>query len=134
MESMVGENLSEGEEDPELMAGMSATFFDIQLRPIVFFQGYTDLMAKVLLSSGEPTSVVRGNLLLVDHHQVQDGEEAVTCLHTTSQRIQRNEPVGVRHHRHRSRARWHCQMCSGAGKAARWLLLPWQTRSWSCSL
>ncbi|RLV97697.1 hypothetical protein DV515_00011504 [Chloebia gouldiae] len=70
MESMMGENLSEGEEEPELTAGMSATFLDVQLRPIVFFQGYTDLMAKVLLSSGEPTSVVRGNLLLMDHHQV----------------------------------------------------------------
>uniref|UniRef100_A0A8C3TRK8 Vitellogenin domain-containing protein n=1 Tax=Catharus ustulatus TaxID=91951 RepID=A0A8C3TRK8_CATUS len=70
MESMMAENLSEGEEEPELMAGMSATFFDVQLRPIVLFQGYTDLMAKVLLSSGGPTSVVKGNLLLMDHHQV----------------------------------------------------------------
>ncbi|NXU25726.1 MTP protein, partial [Thalassarche chlororhynchos] len=67
---MLGENVLEGEEEPELMAGMSAIFFDVQLRPIVFFQGYTDLMAKVLLSSGEPTSVVKGNLLLMDHHQV----------------------------------------------------------------
>ncbi|NWW44440.1 MTP protein, partial [Pedionomus torquatus] len=70
MESMLGENVLEGEEEPELMAGMSAIFFDVQLRPIVFFQGYTDLMAKVLLSSGEPTSVVKGNVLLMDHHQV----------------------------------------------------------------
>ncbi|KFQ55608.1 Microsomal triglyceride transfer protein large subunit, partial [Nestor notabilis] len=70
MESMLGENVLEGEEEPELMAGMSAIFFDVQLRPIIFFQGYTDLMAKVLLSSGEPTSVVKGNLLLMDHHQV----------------------------------------------------------------
>ncbi|NXG65506.1 MTP protein, partial [Hemiprocne comata] len=70
MESMLGENVLEGEEEPELMAGMSAVFFDVQLQPIVFFQGYTDLMAKVLLSSGEPTSVVKGNLLLMDHHQV----------------------------------------------------------------
>ncbi|XP_009574040.1 PREDICTED: microsomal triglyceride transfer protein large subunit-like [Fulmarus glacialis] len=70
MESMLGENVLEGEEEPELTAGMSAIFFDVQLRPIVFFQGYTDLMAKVLLSSGEPTSVVKGNLLLMDHHQV----------------------------------------------------------------
>ncbi|XP_076194279.1 microsomal triglyceride transfer protein-like [Aptenodytes patagonicus] len=70
MESMLGENVLEGQEEPELMAGMSAIFFDVQLRPIVFFQGYTDLMAKVLLSSGEPTSVVKGNLLLMDHHQV----------------------------------------------------------------
>ncbi|NXI56789.1 MTP protein, partial [Chloroceryle aenea] len=70
MESMLGENMMEGEEETELMAGMSAIFFDVQLRPVVFFQGYTDLMAKVLLSSGEPTSVVKGNLLLMDHHQV----------------------------------------------------------------
>lgn len=71
----MGENLSEGEEEPELMAAMSATFLDVQLRPVVFFQGYTDLMAKVLLSSGEPTSVVRGNLLLMDHHQVRMGRQ-----------------------------------------------------------
>uniref|UniRef100_A0A663N608 Microsomal triglyceride transfer protein-like n=2 Tax=Athene cunicularia TaxID=194338 RepID=A0A663N608_ATHCN len=70
MESMLGENVLEGEEEPELMAGMSAIFFDVQLRPIIFFQGYTDLMAKVLLSSGEPTSIVKGNLLLMDHYQV----------------------------------------------------------------
>ncbi|KFQ97722.1 Microsomal triglyceride transfer protein large subunit, partial [Nipponia nippon] len=83
MESMLGENVLEGEEEPELMAGMSAIFFDVQLRPIVFFQGYTDLMAKVLLSSGEPTSVVKGNLLLMDHHQViplQSGLQAVIKL------------------------------------------------------
>ncbi|XP_021255262.1 microsomal triglyceride transfer protein large subunit-like [Numida meleagris] len=83
MESMLGENTLEGEEGPELMAGMSAIFFDVQLRPIVFFQGYTDLMAKVLLSSGEPTSVVKGNLLLMDHHQViplQSGLQAVVKL------------------------------------------------------
>lgn len=70
---MLGENVLEGEEEPELMARMSAIFFDVQLRPIIFFQGYTDLMAKVLLSSGEPTSMVKGNLLLMDHHQVPDG-------------------------------------------------------------
>ncbi|NP_001309733.1 microsomal triglyceride transfer protein-like precursor [Gallus gallus] len=83
MESMLGENTLEGEEGPELTAGMSAIFFDVQLRPIIFFKGYTDLMAKVLLSSGEPTSVVKGNLLLMDHHQViplQSGLQAVVKL------------------------------------------------------
>ncbi|KFV05801.1 Microsomal triglyceride transfer protein large subunit, partial [Pterocles gutturalis] len=82
MESMLGENVSE-EEEPELMAGMSAIFFDVQLRPIVFFRGYTDLMAKVLLSSGETASVVKGNLLLMDHHQViplQSGFQVVIKL------------------------------------------------------
>ncbi|KFP84060.1 Microsomal triglyceride transfer protein large subunit, partial [Apaloderma vittatum] len=70
MESTMGENVLEGEEEPEIMAGMSAIFFDVQVRPIVFFQGYADLMAKVLLSNGEPTSMVKGNILLMDHHQV----------------------------------------------------------------
>ncbi|XP_009979427.1 PREDICTED: microsomal triglyceride transfer protein large subunit-like, partial [Tauraco erythrolophus] len=83
MESMLEENVSEGEEEPDLTAGMSAIFFDVQLRPIIFFQGYTDLMAKVFLSSGEPTSVVKGNLLLMDHHQVvhlQSGLQVVIKL------------------------------------------------------
>ncbi|NWY05538.1 MTP protein, partial [Nothoprocta ornata] len=83
MESMLGENTLEGQEEPELMAGMSAAFFDVHLRPVVFFKGYTDLMAKVLLSSGEPTSVVRGNLLLMDHYQViplQSGLQMVVKL------------------------------------------------------
>ncbi|KFP85472.1 Microsomal triglyceride transfer protein large subunit, partial [Acanthisitta chloris] len=70
LESMMGESVLEGEEESELTAGMSAVVLDVQLRPILFFQGYTDLMAKVLLSSGEPMSVVKGNLLLMDHHQV----------------------------------------------------------------
>ncbi|XP_061857516.1 microsomal triglyceride transfer protein [Colius striatus] len=70
MNSVLGGSALEGEEEPELMAGMSAIFFDVQMRPIVFFRGYTDLVAKVLLSSGESTSVVKGNLLLMDHHQV----------------------------------------------------------------
>ncbi|NXO05403.1 MTP protein, partial [Rhinopomastus cyanomelas] len=83
MESMLGENVSEGEEEPELMVGMSAIFFNVQLRPIIFFQGYTDLMAKALLSSGETTSVVKGNLLLMDHHQViplQSGLQVAVTL------------------------------------------------------
>lgn len=31
------------------------------------------------------------------------------------------------------RARWHCQMCLGVGKAVGWLVLPWETCGWSCS-
>lgn len=69
LDSVLGENTNE-EEEEELMAGMSAIVFDVQLRPVVFFQGYTDLMAKVLLSSGEPTNVIKGNVLLMDHQQV----------------------------------------------------------------
>ncbi|XP_074855590.1 microsomal triglyceride transfer protein-like [Carettochelys insculpta] len=83
LESVLGESSTEGQEEQELMAGMSAIFFDVQLRPIVFFQGYADLMAKVLLSSGEPTTVVKGNLLLMDHEQaipLQSGLQTVVKL------------------------------------------------------
>ncbi|XP_065263791.1 microsomal triglyceride transfer protein-like [Emys orbicularis] len=83
LESVLGESNPEGEEEQELMAGMSAIFFDVQLRPIVFFQGYTDLMTKVLLSSGEPTSVVKGTVLLMDHEQaipLQSGLQTVVKL------------------------------------------------------
>nr|XP_042712818.1 microsomal triglyceride transfer protein large subunit-like isoform X3 [Chrysemys picta bellii] len=83
LESVMGESNPEGEEEQELMAGMSAIFFDVQLRPIVFFQGYTDLMTKVLLSSGEPTSVVKGTVLLMDHEQaipLQSGLQTVVKL------------------------------------------------------
>uniref|UniRef100_A0A8C8RI76 Vitellogenin domain-containing protein n=1 Tax=Pelusios castaneus TaxID=367368 RepID=A0A8C8RI76_9SAUR len=83
LESVLGESTTDGEEEQELMAGMSAIFFDVQLRPIIFFQGYTDLMAKVLLSSGGPTSVVKGTVLLMDHEQVipiQSGLQTVVKL------------------------------------------------------
>ncbi|XP_025049644.1 microsomal triglyceride transfer protein-like isoform X2 [Alligator sinensis] len=82
LDSVLGENTNE-EEEQELMAGMSAIVFDVQLRPVVFFQGYTDLMAKVLLSSGEPTNVIKGNVLLMDHQQaipLQSGLQAVVEL------------------------------------------------------
>uniref|UniRef100_A0A7M4FWV9 Microsomal triglyceride transfer protein large subunit-like n=1 Tax=Crocodylus porosus TaxID=8502 RepID=A0A7M4FWV9_CROPO len=82
LDSVLGENTNE-EEEQQLMAGMSAIVFDVQLRPVVFFQGYTDLMAKVLLSSGEPTNVIKGNVLLMDHQQaipLQSGLQAVVEL------------------------------------------------------
>lgn len=69
LEPLIGGTLEEGEEEAEAMAGMSATLFDVQLRPVVFFQGLTDLMSKFLSSSEGPTSVVKGNILLIDHLQ-----------------------------------------------------------------
>uniref|UniRef100_A0A8C5PTI9 MTP large subunit lipid-binding domain-containing protein n=1 Tax=Leptobrachium leishanense TaxID=445787 RepID=A0A8C5PTI9_9ANUR len=48
---------------------MSASLFGVQLLPVVFFQGYMDLMTKVLTSSGEPTNVVKGNVLLTDDNR-----------------------------------------------------------------
>ncbi|XP_015278731.1 PREDICTED: microsomal triglyceride transfer protein large subunit-like [Gekko japonicus] len=74
---------ADDEEEQELMAGMSSVLLDVQLRPVTFFQGYTDLMAKVLLSSGEPTTVTKGNMLLMDHQQaipLQSGLQTVITV------------------------------------------------------
>ncbi|OCT71947.1 hypothetical protein XELAEV_18034924mg [Xenopus laevis] len=52
----------------------------MQLRPVVFFQGYMDLVSKVFSSSGEPMSVVKGNVLLIDYLQrlpMQSGLQAI---------------------------------------------------------
>lgn len=49
---------------------MSAILFDVQLRPVTFFNGYSDLMSKMLSASGDPVSVVKGLILLIDHSQV----------------------------------------------------------------
>ncbi|XP_042312143.1 microsomal triglyceride transfer protein large subunit-like [Sceloporus undulatus] len=71
------------DEEEEFMAGMSAVLLDVQLRPVAFFEGYTDLMSKFFMSSGEPTSVVKGNVLLMDHQQaipLQSGLQTVITL------------------------------------------------------
>jgi len=49
---------------------LSALLFDVQLRPVTFFNGYSDLMSKMLSASSDPMSVVKGLLLLIDHSQV----------------------------------------------------------------
>ncbi|KAJ1143556.1 hypothetical protein NDU88_009864 [Pleurodeles waltl] len=64
----------EGDEEQEVMAGMSAILFDVQLRPIVFFKGYMDLVSKIFGNSGEPTSIVESNILFIDHLQVRDSK------------------------------------------------------------
>ncbi|KAJ8001214.1 hypothetical protein DPEC_G00192010 [Dallia pectoralis] len=69
MESLIGAKPDEGEEDLESFAGMSALLFDVQLRPVTFFKGYSDLMSKMFSMSGEPMSVVKGLILLTDHSQ-----------------------------------------------------------------
>ncbi|XP_063290770.1 microsomal triglyceride transfer protein large subunit-like [Pelobates fuscus] len=68
LESLIGGGSAEESED-EAMVGMSATLFDVQLRPVVFFEGYMDLMSKVFSSSGDPISVVKGTVQLIDYNQ-----------------------------------------------------------------
>ncbi|XP_051866222.1 microsomal triglyceride transfer protein large subunit [Pristis pectinata] len=70
LESLIAATPDEGEEKLDSLAGMSAVLFDVQLRPVTFFRGYSDLMAKMFTTTGEPMSVVKGLILLIDHSQV----------------------------------------------------------------
>lgn len=70
LESLIAASPDEGEEDLESFAGMSALLFDIQLRPVTFFKGYSDLMSKMFSMTGEPMNVVKGLILLSDHSEV----------------------------------------------------------------
>ncbi|TSN95675.1 Microsomal triglyceride transfer protein [Bagarius yarrelli] len=70
LESLIAVTADEGEEDLESFAGMSALLMDVQLRPVTFFKGYSDLMSKMFSMSGDPINVVKGLILLTDHSQV----------------------------------------------------------------
>ncbi|XP_040822699.1 microsomal triglyceride transfer protein large subunit [Ochotona curzoniae] len=69
LEALIAATPDEGEENLDSYAGMSAILFDVQLRPVTFFNGYSDLMSKMLSVSGDPVSVVKGLILLIDHSQ-----------------------------------------------------------------
>ncbi|XP_071986035.1 microsomal triglyceride transfer protein-like [Engystomops pustulosus] len=68
LEALMGDEEADSEGE-DATVGMSAVLLGIQLRPVVFFSGYMDLVSKVFSSSGESTNVVRGNILLVDYLQ-----------------------------------------------------------------
>ncbi|CAL8288411.1 unnamed protein product [Arctogadus glacialis] len=70
LETLIAATPDEGEKDLESYAGMSALLFDVQLRPVTFFKGYSDLMSKIFSMSGEPVNVVKGLILLTDHSEV----------------------------------------------------------------
>ncbi|XP_059971323.1 microsomal triglyceride transfer protein large subunit isoform X2 [Mesoplodon densirostris] len=69
LESLIAATPDEGEENLDSYAGLSALLFDVQLRPVTFFSGYSDLMSKMLSASSDPMSVVKGLILLIDHSQ-----------------------------------------------------------------
>lgn len=71
LETLIAATPDEGEQDLESYAGMSALLFDVQLRPVTFFRGYSDLMSKIFSMSGEPINVVKGLILLSDHSEVR---------------------------------------------------------------
>lgn len=70
LESLIAATADEGEADLESFAGMSALLFDVQLRPVTFFKGYSDLMSKMFSMTGDPINVVKGLILLLDHSEV----------------------------------------------------------------
>ncbi|NWW76731.1 MTP protein, partial [Climacteris rufus] len=79
LESIIAATPDEGEENLDSFAGMSAILFDFQLRPVTFFQGYGDLMSKMLSATGDPMNVVKGLILLTDflqEIQLQSGPTA----------------------------------------------------------
>ncbi|KAG7225848.1 hypothetical protein INR49_014369 [Caranx melampygus] len=81
LESLIAATPDEGEENLDSFAGMSALLFDVQLRPVTFFKGYSDLMSKMFSMTGEPMNVVKGLILLTDHSEViqlQSGLKAGT--------------------------------------------------------
>ncbi|NXT28007.1 MTP protein, partial [Syrrhaptes paradoxus] len=69
LESIIAATPDEGEENLDSFAGMSAILFDVQLRPVTFFQGYGDLMSKMFSATGDPINVVKGLILLTDYSQ-----------------------------------------------------------------
>ncbi|KAM4674426.1 microsomal triglyceride transfer protein large subunit [Amazona ochrocephala] len=79
LESIIAATPDEGEENLDSYAGMSAILFDVQLRPVTFFQGYGDLMSKMLSATGDLVNVVKGLILLTDYSQeiqLQSGQRA----------------------------------------------------------
>ncbi|XP_069741783.1 microsomal triglyceride transfer protein-like [Narcine bancroftii] len=60
---------SDPDDNEEVMAGMSVILFDVQFPPIVFFQGYSELMEKLWSVTEEPTSIIKGSILLIDYLQ-----------------------------------------------------------------
>lgn len=80
LESLIAATPDEGEENLESFAGMSALLFDIQLRPVTFFKGYSDLMSKMFSMTGEPMNVVKGLILLTDHSEVSLEPSIITFL------------------------------------------------------
>ncbi|XP_039704642.1 microsomal triglyceride transfer protein large subunit [Pteropus medius] len=69
LEALIAATPDEGEENLDSYGGLSAILFDVQLRPVTFFSGYSDLMSKMLSASSDPVSVVKGLILLIDHSQ-----------------------------------------------------------------
>ncbi|KAL7982080.1 hypothetical protein Chor_001137 [Crotalus horridus] len=79
LESIIAASADEGEENLESFAGLSAIMLDVQLRPVTFFQGYSDLMSKMFSATGDPMNVVKGLVLLLDFSQAIQLQSGLIC-------------------------------------------------------
>ncbi|XP_063166515.1 microsomal triglyceride transfer protein large subunit [Candoia aspera] len=79
LESLIAASADEGEENLESFAGLSAIMLDVQLRPVTFFQGYSDLMSKMFSATGDPINVVKGLILLMDFSQAIQLQSGLIC-------------------------------------------------------
>ncbi|XP_036430092.1 microsomal triglyceride transfer protein large subunit-like [Colossoma macropomum] len=83
-DSLFGTELAEEAEEEELMAGMSAMFLGVQIQPIVFFQGYGDLMSKYFSAAEGPMNILSGNILVIKQRQsliLQSGLQTQAFFH-----------------------------------------------------
>uniref|UniRef100_A0AAR2II68 MTP large subunit lipid-binding domain-containing protein n=1 Tax=Pygocentrus nattereri TaxID=42514 RepID=A0AAR2II68_PYGNA len=66
------------------MAGMSVMFLGVQIQPIVFFQGYGDLMSKYFSAADGPMNILSGNILVLKQRQsiiLQSGLQTQIFFH-----------------------------------------------------
>ncbi|XP_072534129.1 microsomal triglyceride transfer protein large subunit-like [Salminus brasiliensis] len=84
IDSLLATEPIEEAEEEELMAGMSAMFLGVQIQPIIFFQGYGDLMSKYFSAPDGPLNILSGNILVVNQRQsviLQSGLQAQVFFH-----------------------------------------------------
>ncbi|ETE69487.1 Microsomal triglyceride transfer protein large subunit, partial [Ophiophagus hannah] len=79
LESIIATSADEGEENLDSFAGLSAIVLDVQLRPVTFFHGYSDLMSKMFSATGDPINVVKGLILLLDFSQAIQLQSGLIC-------------------------------------------------------
>ncbi|XP_062852445.1 microsomal triglyceride transfer protein large subunit-like [Trichomycterus rosablanca] len=84
LDSLFGSGPTEAGEEEELMAGMSAMFLGVDIQPIIFFQGYSDLMSRYFSAEEGPMKILSGNILVLKHKQsliLQNGLQAQGFFH-----------------------------------------------------
>lgn len=71
LDTLFGSGSTDAGEEEELMAEMSAMFLGVDIQPVIFFQGYSDLMSKYFSAEEGPMNILSGNVLVLKHQQVK---------------------------------------------------------------